>query len=141
MAGNAGLGRPKGSRNKATQELMALVAQGESPIAYAVGVMRNTHFNVTCRLQAAKLVAAYVQPRPAPAAESVELELPEVDTATGVTRAVAEVLRAVASGEVSADAGRDLVAILDVQRKSLEAADFDRRLRQLENAKADKPDA
>ena len=50
----------------------------------------------------------------------MELELPAVDTLEGVSKAVAAVLHAVTSGAISAEIGRDLVAILDVQRKSLE---------------------
>jgi hypothetical protein len=56
-----------------------------------------------------------------------------------VTKSVAAVLRAVAGGEITADAGRDLVSILDVQRNSLELLEIERRVEQLERAKGDRP--
>jgi hypothetical protein len=136
MPGNAGLGRPKGSRNKCTAELLALAAEGETPVEFGLRIMRDEDATLEQRLHAARFAAPYLHTKPAPASESVTIDLPETETVDGVTKAMAAVLRAVAGGKVGADVGRDLVSILDVQRKSLELLEIERRLEQLEKAKA-----
>ena len=54
-----------------------------------------------------------------------------------MTTAGAAVLRAVASGQINSDVGRDLISMIDVQRKNLELLEIDRRLEMLERAKAE----
>ncbi len=141
MAGNAGLGRPKGSRNKATAELMALAAEGETPVEFGLRVMRDGEATMDQRLNAARFIAPYLHTRPAPSSEPVIVELPETETVDGVTKACAAVLRAVTGGKVAANIGRDLVSILDVQRKSLELLEIERRLETLERTKGEGPNA
>lgn len=134
MPGNAGLGRPKGSRNRFTADLLARMTEGRTPVDFALCVMHTQTAPIQIRLQAAKLALPYVHTRPAPVSEPVELELPAVDTLEGVSKAVAAVLHAVTSAAISAEVGRDLVAILDVQRKGLEAKS-ERRPEAEENGK------
>ena len=137
MPGNAGKGRPRGSRNKRTAEFLEFAGGGESPAAFGLRIMHDETASLEQRLHAARIAAPYVHSRPVAPARSVSLELPEADTAEGVCKASAAVLDAVARGKVSPGAGRDLVAMLDVQRKSLELVEIERRLAELERAKAE----
>jgi hypothetical protein len=41
MTANTGKGRPPGSRNKLTLETLALVADGKTPVAFALGIMND----------------------------------------------------------------------------------------------------
>ena len=59
MAGNAGMGRPKGSLNKRTSALMELVEAGESPAAFGLRIMRDETQPLDVRLNAARLIAPY----------------------------------------------------------------------------------
>jgi hypothetical protein len=119
MSGNAGMGRPKGSRNKWTEELLALAADGETPVEFGLRIMRDEKATLEQRLQAARFSAPFLHPRPPPA-EGAAFELPETDTVEGIARAAAAVLRAVADGRISATDGRHLVDVLDFQRLSLD---------------------
>jgi hypothetical protein len=136
MAGNAGMGRPKGSLNKRTAEMLALSADGESPVEFGIRIMRDEDASVEQRLQAARLIAPYLHSKPAATVQPVVVELPEVETVEGVTKACAAVLRAVAGGRLASTMGRDLVSILDVQRRSLELYEIERRLEELEKGRS-----
>ena len=139
MAGNAGLGRPKGSRNKRTEELLALAGEGESPVEFGLRIMRDQDANLEQRLFAARFIAPYLHSRPATAAETVVVELPETETVDGVTKSMAAVLRAVAGGKLVSGVGRDIVSILDAQRRSLELLEIERRIETLESGRAEGP--
>ena len=76
MAGNAGMGRPKGSLNKRTAALMELVEAGETPAAFGLRIMRDESQPLDVRLNAARLIAPYVHARPSPAGETVTFTLP-----------------------------------------------------------------
>ena len=114
------MGRPKGSRNKWTAELLALAADGETPVEFGLRVMRDATATLDQRLQAARFSAPFLHPRPPPPCEGVAFELPETRSAEGIAEAVAAVLRAVAEGRLTALDGRHLVEILDFQRLSLD---------------------
>jgi hypothetical protein len=59
-----GAGRPAGSPNTRTRELVAAVeAEGITPLAFLLGVMRNEKQDLCTRLDAAKAAAQYVHPK------------------------------------------------------------------------------
>ena len=58
-----------------------------------------------------------------------------MDTIENVTKAAATVLRVVSEGKITVSVGRDLVSIIDAQRRSMELIDIDRRLTALETAR------
>lgn len=61
---NAGKGRPKGSKNKASAKKAAeIAASGQTPLDYMIGVMRDKEAGEALRLDAAKSAAPYVHPR------------------------------------------------------------------------------
>src|ERR687889_128108 len=111
MAGNAGKGRRKGTRNRRTQQFLALAGDGESPIEFGLSIMRDDTKDISIRLHAARMVAPYLHPRPAPAGEVITVELPEAATLQNVTEAVAAILKQVSQGKMSVTTGRDLVAM------------------------------
>ena len=41
MSGNAGLGRPKGSRNRFTADLLARMTEGRTPVDFALCIMHT----------------------------------------------------------------------------------------------------
>jgi hypothetical protein len=114
---------------------MALAAEGETPVEFGLRIMRDETATLEQRIYAARIAAPYLHIRPAPSAEPVVIELPETDTIDGVSKAAATVLRAVTAGKVPANIGRDLMAILDFQRKGVELLDIEQRLEVLEKAK------
>src|SRR5688572_5006034 len=108
MAGSAGMGRPKGARNKRTRELLGLMGEGDSPVEFGLSIMRDDTKALADRLHAARIVAPYLHPRPAPAGETVTFELPEATTPQNVTEAVAAILKQVSQGKMSVTTGRDI---------------------------------
>jgi hypothetical protein len=69
----------------------------------------------------------YLHARPAQAGELVTFDLPEAAGLQNVTDAVAAILKAVSKSQLSVTTGRDLVAMIDVQRKSIELVEIERR--------------
>jgi hypothetical protein len=51
------------------------------------------------------------------------LELPDTSTAEGVKKAIAVVVRKVASGTIAPSEGQSLVAIMEAQRKAIDTSD------------------
>lgn len=58
--GNAGKGRPKGSRNRRTMEAVAAAQDGLSPLDYLLSVVRDLAADEGKRIDAAKAAAPYV---------------------------------------------------------------------------------
>ena len=133
MAGNAGKGRPQGSRNRLTEETLALASDGESPLALLIRVSRDTEQDLPVRLNAARWAAPFLHPKPYPEQPVVSFRLPDtITTAAGLTEAHAEILKAVADGELAVTLARDLSAILETQRRLVETADLETRIAKLE---------
>ena len=135
--GSAGRGRPKGARNKRTEQLLALAGEGESAVEFGLKIMRDDTKGLDFRLQAARLVAPYLHAKPAPAGEIVTFDLPEAATLQNVTAAVAAILKQVSQGKMSITTGRDLVAMIDVQRKSIELVEIEKRIEALERGRGE----
>ena len=111
---------------------MELVEVGESPAAFGLRIMRDESQPLDIRLDAARMVAPYVHARPAPAGEAVTVSLPEAKDPEDILQASGAILQAVAEGEMTVSAGRDLMAMLDSHRQCIELAGVDKRLRVLE---------
>jgi hypothetical protein len=137
MAGNAGKGRAPGSRNKLTSETLALVADGKTPVAFALEIMKDDSKTMELRLNAARIVAPYLHSKPQPEGRIVSFELPEdVGTPAALTKIHGDVLRAVANSEISLDEGRDISAILETHRRAIETAELEERISKLEKAQS-----
>ena len=125
-AGNrGGPGRPKGSRNRATQ-LLDQMAEGSAE-AVLQGVLDQARAG---DLRAAELVLARLWP--SRRGRAVELDLPDTRAAEGVVAGMAAVVQAMASGRLTPEEAHAVGAVLELQRKAIETADLDRRLAALE---------
>ena len=62
------------------------------------------------------------------------LHLPDTSTVEGVTKAVAVVIRAVATGQVTPGEAGDLCSVLEAQRRTIELSEIEARLAKLEVA-------
>jgi hypothetical protein len=58
-----GAGRPRGSRNKKTVQLLAAAEAGILPVDFLLAVMRDPAVDGAVRMDAAKSVAPYLHPR------------------------------------------------------------------------------
>jgi hypothetical protein len=125
-------GRVPGARNKRTTALMELAEAGETPCAFALRVMQEERHPIEVRVQAARLAAPYIHPKPQPEPRLVSLTLPEqIATADALMEAHAEVLRATAEGKLALEDARDLSAVLETHRRLVETVDIERRLSRL----------
>jgi hypothetical protein len=135
MTGNTGKGRPYGSRNKLTLETLALVEDGKTPVAFALRIMNDETKTQELRLNAARIAAPYLHSKPQPEGRIIRFELPEeIGTSAALTMIHADILRAVASGEISLDEGRDVSMLLESHRGTIETAELEERITKLERA-------
>jgi hypothetical protein len=117
-----GRGRPQGSRNKATIALQELLdGHGES-ITKKCALMALQGDPAAMRLCMERLIAPR---RDSP----VRFKLPPVNTAAEVGQAIGTVLHEVAGGQLTPGEGQMVSAILEDQRKAIETADRDDRIR------------
>src|SRR5215208_2463977 len=133
MTVNTGKGRPLGSRNKLTLQTLALVEDGNTPVAFALGILNDETKAQELRLTAARIAAPYLHSKPQPEGRIIRFELPEeIGTAAALTKIHADILRAVASGEISLDEGRDVAMLIESHRRTIETAELDDRISKLE---------
>jgi hypothetical protein len=137
MAGNAGMGRPKGARNKRTLAALEIVGDGETPCAFALAIMRDDSKKIEQRMEAARIAAPYIHPRPLPEGRIVEFELPEdIASPAGLAQIHVTILRAVATSTLSVDEAKDISAILETHRRTIETAELEERISKLERAQS-----
>lgn len=118
-------GKKPGSRNRATQMVLALMETGAEEITQAVIQAAKDG-----DLSAARLVLERLAP---PLRERpVSLALPATDTAEGISQAQQAVLEAVGAGELLPGEGQVLAGILEGRRKALETLELERRVAALE---------
>lgn len=121
-------GRPAGSRNTATEMAQALL-NGEAEAL----VRRCVELALDGNPAALKLCLERLVPR---RGRAVKLELPAMENAADIAPAMAAIARAVAEGELSPYDGAELSRLVESWVRVLEAADFERRLAELEAAHA-----
>lgn len=132
-AGTRG-GRAPGQRNRRTLALMELADEGETPCAFALRIMRDNATPIELKVQAAKLAAPFIHPRPQPEPRIVSFTVPE-QLQTGDLLAVHETLiRATAAGELAIEDARDLSAVLETHRRLIETVSLEERIAHLEKA-------
>lgn len=124
-----GPGRPAGSRNRATLLLDKLAeTDGRDILTKTIEAAKGGD------LRAADIVLSRVWPvrrggRP------VTFELPSIETASDIVKAVGSVATAVAGGELTPEEGNAVAAILEVKRKAIETTDLETRIQALEQRK------
>lgn len=118
-------GKPKGARNKATLAAEALLdGEAEALTKKAIEVAK------TGDPKALKLcIERILAPR---RDRPVSFKLSPIKSAGDHPRALAQILKAVAAGEVTPVEGQGLCQMLDNHRRALETADLDARIAALE---------
>jgi hypothetical protein len=120
-----GPGRPEGSRNKVTIALDHIADGAGKEILQSM-------------VEAAKggdmTAAAHVLSRiwPIRRGRPVSLDLPKIETAADVVKALGLVADAVGAGDLTPDEGASVAAILESKRRAIETVDFEARLSALE---------
>jgi hypothetical protein len=118
-------GRPRGSRNKATMMIAALLDE-EGPRLMREAIDRALDGDsLLLRCCVTRMV-------PVPRGRPVELELAEGSGAGDVLASLAATVRAMADGAITPLEAADVAVVLEGQRRAIETHDLERRLRRLE---------
>lgn len=122
-AGNAG--KPRGTRHKATQAVLALL-QGEAEALSRKAVeMALSGDGVALRLCLDRIA-------PPRKDSSVQFSLPRMTTARDATQAAAAVLQAVSEGDLTPTEGAQVMGLVDSFRRTLEVTELEARVAALE---------
>lgn len=125
-----GQGRPRGSRNRTTVWLDELGAEGTEEIIKVVKTEARKG-----DMRAAWLVLSRTWPHRR--GRPVEIELPSVETPAGLIQAHAAVVAALSRAEITPDEAASISTVLETQRRAIETHDHERRIRELEEKKAE----
>lgn len=118
-------GKKPGSRNKATQLVLAMMEGGAEQITQTIIDAAKAG-----DLSAARLVLERLAP---PMRERpITLDLPATDTANGISTAQAAILQAAADGELLPGEAATLAGILESRRKAYETQELESRITALE---------
>jgi Family of unknown function (DUF5681) len=118
-------GRPSGSRNKARIALESLL-DGE-----AEGLTRKAvEMALAGDMTAMRLCMERIYP--ARKDRPVSFELPKLETAADAVKAMAAIMGAVASGDLTPAEANELGKLVDTFTRAIEAHELDTRLRRLE---------
>jgi hypothetical protein len=118
-------GKPRGTRNKATEMVLKLMAGGAEEITLAVIEAARGGDLAAARLVIDRL-APPMRERP------VSLVLPDTATAEGVSKAQQAILQAVAGGDLTPSEGHTLSGIVEAHRRALETEELAARIEALE---------
>lgn len=124
-------GKAPGSRNKATQMVLALMETGAEEITRAVVDAAKAG-----DLSAARLVLDRLAP---PLRERpVALQLPDTANVAGVSAAQQAILAAVGAGELLPGEATALAGIVEARRRALETVELEARISALEAHRGEK---
>ena len=118
-------GRPRGSRNRATLLMESLLADDAEAIGRKAIEMAKQGDMAAIRLCMDRLA-------PARKGEPVAFELPPLDKPADSVVAAAEIVAAVAAGELTPSEAADLAKVIDVYVRAIATKAFDERLTKLE---------
>jgi hypothetical protein len=120
-------GRPKGSRNKVTLALEALLdGQAQALTQKAIDLALEGDL-VALRICLDRILPPR-KDRP------VSFELPSIVTIEDAPKAMAAITAAIAQGEITADEASDVSRLVEAYVRSVEASDLAKRLRAIEEA-------
>lgn len=120
-------GKPKGTRNKVTALVDALI-EGEAEELAKVAIER-------AKAGDGPLLKALIERLSPPQRNrAVRIELPSLDDIQGVAKALGSVSEAVADGTITPDEGHTMTGILEARRKSFETVEMNERLSKLEQS-------
>jgi hypothetical protein len=125
-------GKPPGTRHRATRAVQRLL-EGE---AEAIG-RKAVEAALRGDMTAIRLVLDRVAPPPRH--RTVVLNLPDVSGPQDLPVALSALLRAVCAGVIAPSEAEPLARLMDAYRAALETADFDARLKRLEEHDGARP--
>ena len=118
-------GRPRGSRNRATLLMESLLADDAEAIGRKAIEMAKQGDMAAIRLCMDRLA-------PARKGEPVAFDLPPLDKPADSVAAAAEIVAAVAAGELTPSEAAELAKVIDVYVRAIATKGFDERLTKLE---------
>jgi hypothetical protein len=118
-------GKPKGARHRLTVLAEKLMEDDAEEVTRAVIAAAKTG-----DMQAARLILDRIAPLRK--GRTVEIELPAVETAADVLKAIGAVIAETAKGTITPDEAAVVAGVLEAKRKAIETADLERRLAALE---------
>ncbi len=124
QSGNPG-GRPKGSRNKTTLAVEALL-DGEAETITRKAIEKAKDGDMTAIRLCMDRMVPPVKDKP------VTFDLPEIDSAQDAAVTVGAVLRAVADGDLTPIEAAEVSKIVSTYVTALEASDLEQRIAKLE---------
>jgi hypothetical protein len=120
-------GRPKGTRNKVTLAVEALIGDEAETITRKVIDLAKTGDLTAIRICIDRFA-------PARRDSPVAFELPKLSTAADAVKASAAIVEAVAIGELTPSEAAELAKVVDGFTRAVEAAELEQRLTKLEQA-------
>ena len=118
-------GKPKGARHKTTLLAEKLMADDAEAVVNAVLTAAKSGDMTAARIVLDRLY-------PARRDNPVSFTLPRIESAADATSAMAAILAAVASGEVTPGEAETIGKLIETHVRTLETAEFERRLAALE---------
>jgi uncharacterized protein DUF5681 len=118
-------GKPKGVRNRATLMAEKLMQDDAEQVVRAV-VEKAKQGEMTAARLIIERIAPVRKGRP------ITLDLPEAKTSADLAGAMASLVRAMATGEVTPDEAATIAGVFEIRRKTIESVDFEERLAALE---------
>ena len=126
QSGNPG-GKPKGTRNKTTLAMEALLDGEAEAITRKVIEKAKEGDMVAIQLCLERTISA-VKSR------LIEIDLPPVETAEDIEAVQGAVIAAMAKGEITPDDASTIANVLEARRRALETVELEKRLDILEKA-------
>jgi len=120
-------GKPKGARHAALKALDAIGADGAAEVMQAVVAAAKEG-----DMRASEILLRRLWPERK--GRPVAFPMPELRTAADMVAALGAVVQAVAHGDLSPEEGGAVAALVELHRKAIETAEFERRLVALEGA-------
>ena len=124
-------GRPRGSRNRSTQALEAILDGEAEALTRRAIEMALEGDGPAMRMCLDRLMPVR-KDRP------ITFTLPEIETAADLTKATRALMQGVADGEITPSEAAELSKLVDAHVKAIEAVDFATRLAALEQASGDR---
>jgi hypothetical protein len=121
-------GKPRGARHRTTIAIEQLLEDDAQAIGRKV-VEKALEGDATCLRLALERLAPVRRGRP------VRFDLPPLDTAVDLPKALGAVLKAIGAGAVTPDEGLSLAQIVEVRRRAIETMEIEARIAALEQAR------
>jgi hypothetical protein len=126
-----GRGRPKGSKNKTTKKMKELLEK------FSEGILQKC---MAMALKGDRMAMKLCMERLFPARRDgyVQMPLPRTNTVPEIAASNGKVVQAIARGQITPTEGESISRILEEQRRMVESADWEARLKALEEASQSK---